>query len=50
MMSNLNCATLMRALVKLSRLIRTLTIDSIKPLLKNLLNRLMITLLGLRQL
>jgi hypothetical protein len=43
-------ATLMRALVKLSHLIRTTTIDSINPLLRNLVNRLMIALLGLSRL
>jgi hypothetical protein len=36
--------------VKLSHLIRTPIIDSIKPLLKNLVNRLMIALLDLSQL
>jgi hypothetical protein len=33
--------------VKLSHLVRTPTIDSIKPLLRNLVNRLIIALLGL---
>jgi putative exporter of polyketide antibiotics len=42
-----NCATLMRALLKLSRLVRTLIIDSIKLFLRNLINLLMIDLLGL---
>jgi hypothetical protein len=40
----------MRALVKLSRLVRTPTMDSIKPLLRNLVSRLMITLLRLSRL
>jgi hypothetical protein len=35
MMFGLNCAILMRALLKLSHLIRTLTIDSIKHFLRN---------------
>jgi hypothetical protein len=37
----------MRALLKLSRLVRTLIIDSIKLFLRNLVNHLMIDLLGL---
>jgi hypothetical protein len=36
--------------VKLSRLIRTPTIDSIKHLLRNMVNHLMIALLGLSRL
>jgi hypothetical protein len=47
MMSNLNYAILMRALVKLSHLVRTPTIDSIKLFLRNLVNFLMIALLDL---
>jgi hypothetical protein len=47
MMFGKNCATLMRALLKLSRLVRTLIIDSIKLFLRNLVNLLMIDLLGL---
>jgi hypothetical protein len=46
-MFGLNCATLMRVLVKLSHLIRTFTIDSTKLSLRNLVNLLMIDLLGL---
>jgi hypothetical protein len=37
----------MRALLKLSRLVRTLIIDSIRLFLRNLVNLLMIALLGL---
>jgi hypothetical protein len=47
MMFGLNCAVPMMALLKLSHLIRTLTIDSTKLSLRNLVNLLMITLLGL---
>jgi hypothetical protein len=36
MMFGSNCAILMRALMKSSHLIRTLTIGNIKPLLRNL--------------
>jgi hypothetical protein len=50
MMFDLNFAILMRALVKFSHLIRTPTIDSIKLFLRNLVNLLMIALLGLNQL
>jgi hypothetical protein len=46
-MCGLNCAIPMRALLKLSRLIRSLIIDSIRLFLRNLVNLLMIALLGL---
>jgi hypothetical protein len=49
-MFTLNCAILMRTLVKLNLLIRTLTIDSIKHFLRNLESLLMIDLLGLSRL
>jgi hypothetical protein len=45
MMFGLNFAILIRAILKLSHLIRTLTIDSIKLSLRNLVNLLMINLL-----
>jgi hypothetical protein len=45
----LNCAKLMRALVKLNLLITTLTIGNIKHFLRNL-SLLMIALLGLSRL
>jgi hypothetical protein len=44
---SLNCVIFMRALLKLNLLVRTLTIGSIKPLLRNLVNPLMIALLSL---
>jgi hypothetical protein len=44
---SLKCAILTRVLLKLSLLVRTLTIGSIKPPLRHLLNLLMIDLLGL---
>jgi hypothetical protein len=44
---DINCAVLMRALLRLSLLINILTIGSTKLSLKNLVNPLMITLLGL---
>jgi hypothetical protein len=47
MMFGLNCALLMRALLRLSLLIKILTIGNIKPSLRNLENLLMIALLGL---
>jgi hypothetical protein len=47
MMCGLNCAILMRALLKSNLLIRTLIIDSIRLFLRNLVNLLMIDLLGL---
>jgi hypothetical protein len=47
MMFDLNCAVLMRALLRLSLLIKILTIDSTKLSLRNLVNLLMIALLGL---
>jgi hypothetical protein len=47
MMFDINCAVLMRALLRLSLLINILTIGSTKLSLKNLVNPLMITLLGL---
>jgi hypothetical protein len=50
MMCGLNCAISMRALMKLSHLVRILIIDSIKFFLKNLVNLLMISLLGLSRL
>jgi hypothetical protein len=50
MMCSINYVILMSALLKLSRLVRTPIIDSIKHLLRNLVNCLMITLLGLSQL
>jgi hypothetical protein len=43
----LNCAIYMRALLKLSHLVRTLIIDNIRLFLRNLVNLLMIALLGL---
>jgi hypothetical protein len=43
----LNCAIPMRALLKLSRLIKTLIINNIRLFLRNLVNLLMIVLLGL---
>jgi hypothetical protein len=49
-MFDLNCATLMRALVKSNLLVRTLTIAIIKPFFSNLENLLMIILLGLSRL
>jgi hypothetical protein len=45
-----NCAILMRALVNLSHHVRTPIIDSIRHSLRNLVNLLMIALLGLNQL
>jgi hypothetical protein len=50
MMFGLSFAILMRALVKLSHLIRTLLIGNIKSFPKNLVNPLMIALLGLSRL
>jgi hypothetical protein len=47
MMCDLNCAILMRALMKSNLLIRTLIINSIRLFLRNLVNLLMIALLGL---
>jgi hypothetical protein len=47
MIFDLNCATHMSALLRLSRLVRTLIIDSIRLFLRNLVNLLMIALLGL---
>jgi hypothetical protein len=47
MMFDLNCAVLMRALLRLILLIKILTIDSTKLSLRNLVNLLMIALLGL---
>jgi hypothetical protein len=47
MMSSLNFVIIMRALLKLSHLIRKLTIGNIKPSLRNLVSLLMIALLGL---
>jgi hypothetical protein len=47
MMCDLNCAIPMRALLKLSRLVRTLIIESIRFFFRNLVNLLMIVLLGL---
>jgi hypothetical protein len=50
MMSNLNCAILMKALLKLSRLVKIPIIDSIKLFLRNLVNLVMIAFLCLNQL
>jgi hypothetical protein len=50
MMFDSNCAIYMRTLLKLSRHVRILIIDSIKHLLRNLLNLLMIALLDLSRL
>jgi hypothetical protein len=47
MMFGLNCAILRRALLILSLLIKILTIGSTKLSLRNLVNLLMIALLGL---
>jgi hypothetical protein len=47
MMFDLNCVILMMTLLKLSHLVRTLTIDSIKLSLTNLMNLLMFAFLGL---
>jgi hypothetical protein len=47
MMFGLNFTILLRALLKLSHLIRTLTIGNIKPFLRNLESLQMIALLGL---
>jgi hypothetical protein len=47
MMSGLNCAILMMALLRLSLLVKILIIGSTKLSLKNLMNLLMIALLGL---
>jgi hypothetical protein len=47
MMCGLNYAIFMRAHLKLSRLIRTLIIDSIRLFLRNLVNLLVIDLLDL---
>jgi hypothetical protein len=46
-MCGLNYAISMRALLKLSRLVRTLIIDSFRLFLRNLVNLLMIALLDL---
>jgi hypothetical protein len=46
MMFGLNCVIHMMVLLKLSRLIRTPIIDSIRLFLRNLMNLLMIVLLG----
>jgi hypothetical protein len=46
----LNLCNTYGALLKLSHLVRTPIIDSIKLLLRNLVNRLMIDLLGLSRL
>jgi hypothetical protein len=46
-MFGLNCAILMRALLKLSLHVEILTIGNIKLSLRNLVNRLMIALLDL---
>jgi hypothetical protein len=50
MISELNCAILMKALLKLSRLVKIPIIDSIKLFLRNLVNLVMIDLLCLNQL
>jgi hypothetical protein len=50
MISDLNCAILMKALLKLSRLVKIPIIDSIKLFLRNLVNLVMIDLLCLNQL
>jgi hypothetical protein len=50
MIFDLNCVTLMRALVKLNLLIRIPTIGSIKSFLRNLESLLMIALLDLSRL
>jgi hypothetical protein len=47
MMCGLNCTIPMRVLLKLSHLVRALIIDSIRHFLRNLVNLLMIALLGL---
>jgi hypothetical protein len=47
MMFDLNCAILMRILLRLSFLVRILVIGSIKLSLRNLVNLLMIALLCL---
>jgi hypothetical protein len=47
MMFDLNCAILMRTLLRLSHLVRTLIIDSTKFSLENLVKLLMIALIGL---
>jgi hypothetical protein len=47
MMFDLNCVTLMGARLKLNLLIRTPIIGSIRFFLRNLVNLLMIALLGL---
>jgi hypothetical protein len=50
MMSGLNCATPMRALLRLSLRVEILITDSNRLFLKNLVNRLMIALLDLSRL
>jgi hypothetical protein len=50
MMCGLNYAILIMALLKLGHLVRTPIIESIKHLLRNLVNHLMIVLLGLSRL
>jgi hypothetical protein len=50
MMFDLNYATLMRALVKLNLLVKTLIIGNTKPFLRNLESLLMIVLLGFSRL
>jgi hypothetical protein len=47
MMFDLNCAILMRALLRLSLHAKIFTIGNIKPSLRNLVNHLMIILLSL---
>jgi hypothetical protein len=46
MIFGLNCVIVMRALLRLSLLIKILTIGNTKLSLRNLVNLLMITLLG----
>jgi hypothetical protein len=46
-MFDLNCATLIRALLKLSLHVKILIIGNTKPSLRNLVNPLMLALLGL---
>jgi hypothetical protein len=50
MMSGFNCAILIRALLRLSLLVKIVTIGSTKLSLRNLVNLLMITLLCLSSL
>jgi hypothetical protein len=47
MIFGLNCAILMRVLLRLSLHVKILTIGSIRPSLRNLVNLLMIALLDL---